>query len=229
MKLDRIISKYHLTDTEVDILKHLIQSDAKLTIRELAEKAYVSPATIIHLAKKMNFSGYSELLFQFNQEREKEMHVSQQSIIDCYGDDFYQMIEKYQDKLFIFMGLGFSLHLANYMSDLLNTFGFRSISNTYEEFINKEFANEAVIIFISHSGETEYLLRLAQLAHKNGVEYMVFTGNPSGQLQENAQLTIDTKSFSIFRYKEYKPQVFFGLTLIYFEELIADSLKRLDR
>ncbi|MHC3417773.1 winged helix-turn-helix transcriptional regulator [Aerococcus urinae] len=52
MKLERIISKYHLTDTEVDILKHLIQSDAKLTIRELAEKAYVSPATIIHLAKK---------------------------------------------------------------------------------------------------------------------------------------------------------------------------------
>lgn len=41
----------------------------------------------------MNFSGYSELLFQFNQEREKEMHVSQQSIIDCYGDAFYQMIE----------------------------------------------------------------------------------------------------------------------------------------
>ncbi|MCY3054539.1 winged helix-turn-helix transcriptional regulator [Aerococcus sp. CDC-944-U94] len=72
MKLERIISKYHLTDTEVDILKHLIQSDAKLTIRELAEKAYVSPATIIHLAKKMNFSGYSELLFQFNQEREKK-------------------------------------------------------------------------------------------------------------------------------------------------------------
>ncbi len=229
MNLDNVITKFHLTPTEINILTYLTQAPAQITIRELAEKTFVSPATIIHLAKKMHFSGYSELLFSFNRERETiSSNMTESSLIKQYGEEFSKLLITYQDKLIVFMGVGFSLHLAHYMSDLLTAFGFRTICNTYEEFIQQQFSDKALIVFVSNSGNTEYLLHLAHIASKNSVTSLLFTGNPSAELSQTASLTICTESYTIFRYNTYKPQLFFGRILIYFEILIAYTMKKIE-
>lgn len=178
MNLDNVITKFHLTPTEINILTYLTQAPAQITIRELAEKTFVSPATIIHLAKKMHFSGYSELLFSFNREREKiSSNMTESSLIKQYGE---------------------------------------------------EFSDKALIVFVSNSGNTEYLLHLAHIASKNSVTSLLFTGNPSAELSQTASLTICTESYTIFRYNTYKPQLFFGRILIYFEILIAYTMKKIE-
>lgn len=228
MDIKNIVEKYNLTEVEESILIYMRDHPGKkLRIRELAEKTFVSAATIINLAKKMNLSGYSELLFYFEREKDEFERKQLHEIVELYGQQFYEILKKYQKKLIVVIGIGYSNNIANYIAEFFNLFGLRAVSNTHNEFFRQSNSGEIVIIFISNSGNTSELMHMAEKAYNNNIEYILFTGNKMARISKNANFTICTDTYSVFRYTDYKPQLFFGTILIDFEILMGDVLKRI--
>ncbi|WP_232489957.1 MurR/RpiR family transcriptional regulator, partial [Pectobacterium parmentieri] len=55
-----------LTRAEYRVLAFIAEHSSligKITVRELAQKTYVSTATIMRLCQKIGFSGYSEFIY----------------------------------------------------------------------------------------------------------------------------------------------------------------------
>lgn len=64
MDVEMLIDKYQLNDSEAEVLRFMKKSTVIKTIgiRDVAKATYVSTATIINMAKKIGYSGYSELV-----------------------------------------------------------------------------------------------------------------------------------------------------------------------
>lgn len=228
MDIQNIIEKYNLTPSEANVLQYMSDNPNKnMRIRDLAEATFVSTAAIINMAKKMNLSGYSELLFYFERSKiefeENQLH----KVVELYGQSFYEVLKKYQDKQIVVVGNGYSRNIANYMTDFFNLYGFRATANIHSELLRKQYSGEALIIFISNSGNTVELLKFVEIACQNKIEYILFTGNHLARIKENAIFNICTDTYSVFRYTDYKPQLFFGSILIHFELLMAYVLRKL--
>lgn len=228
MDIKNIVEKYHLTKTEENILEYLSKKDSRnLRIRILAEEMHVSTALIINMAKKMGHTGYTDMIYFMNQSQDVFEKLQQHQIIDNHGELFLNIIRKYKDKQIVVVGIGYSNNIANYISDFFNLFGFRSTSNFHHQFLRESYSEELLIIFVSNSGNTKELIEYAEEATSSGIEYLLFTGNPLSKMEEMSALVICTESYSVFRYTEYKPQLFFGTILNYFELLMAHVLKNL--
>lgn len=94
MNLDYLKETYHLTKTESQILYYLDQQStnaADLSIREVAKHCFSSPSSIIRLAKKLNLSGYNELIYKLKRAHflsqsllKQHLHLKQPtSFVDC--------------------------------------------------------------------------------------------------------------------------------------------------
>lgn len=222
MDFKNIFEKYHLTHTEQNILKYLVANiDRDLTVRALADEMHVSAALIIKMSKKMNFSGYTELWYYIRQTKQIFEKLQKNTAVKNHGESILEIINEYQDKLISVVGISYSHNIAHYIADYFNLYGFRATSNFHHQFLRQSFSKELLIIFVSNSGNTKELHEYANEAYKNGIDYLLFTGNPNTQIQEQARYTICTNDYSIFRYTEYKPQLFFGNILLIFEKIMA--------
>ena len=68
MDFKYLIDKYQLNDTETSILKYLqenISDLKKIGIRKVAKDNYTSTTTVYKLCKKLNFEGYSDMIYHF--------------------------------------------------------------------------------------------------------------------------------------------------------------------
>lgn len=228
MDFKNIFEKYDLTHTEQNILKYLYNNiESDLTIRELAEGSHVSPASIVKMAKKMKLSGYSELTYNISQSKQTFDYLQQNETVKEEADSFLEILTEYKEKLIAVIGIGYSNNIAKYMSDYFNLYGFRSTSNLHHQFLRESHQKEILIIFVSNSGNTTELYEYSEEAYRKGVEYLLFTGNPHSKMKTHSKYTICTNDYFIFRYREYKPQLFFGNILLTFERLMSYTLDNL--
>lgn len=228
MDFKNIFEKYDLTHTEQNILKYLYDNvERDLTIRKLAEESHVSPALIVKMAQKMKLAGYSELNYHIRHAKQTFEYLQENEVVKTEGEAFLDIIREYQDKLIAVIGIGYSNNIAKYMSDYFNLYGFRSTSNFHHQFLRESHKKELLIIFVSNSGNTTELYEYSKVAHEKGIDYLLFTGNPHSKMKVNSRYTICTNDYFIFRYREYKPQLFFGNILITYEKLMAYTLHNL--
>ena len=64
--------------TEIKILQYIIKNIdeiQKITVKELSQRLFVSKTTIINLAKKLGYEGFSELRFFLKNISEKRLFV----------------------------------------------------------------------------------------------------------------------------------------------------------
>ena len=238
MNIENLSNKYNLNETEKNILL-FIETHAKdiktLGIRGVAKQCYTSPATIINLAKKMNFSGYSELVFKIkeNEVMDKQLALSEttktlfyKKLAERYYEDFEKIMNDYQDKMIMILGSGFSQIIGNYINESLIINGFRSIANSHLELIQKEYAKETLIIVVTESGETSRLKELVKQANENGVEVLSFVGNANSAIAEYSRLAIATNDDIQFSKNPHEPNLFYGSVLLIFEFLLSKYLKQ---
>ncbi|MDF7637996.1 MurR/RpiR family transcriptional regulator [Lactobacillus sp. ESL0791] len=81
MKIEELINQYadDLTTTDTQILDFMLNNKKlvrSLTITELAKKTYTSPSSLTRLAKRLHFSGFSEMKFCFENEKPQEKVLS---------------------------------------------------------------------------------------------------------------------------------------------------------
>lgn len=228
MNIEMLIDKYQLNVSEAQILRYLNKKKPELKqlgIRDVAKETFVSTATIVNMAKKIGFSGYSELVYALLNKREtinepKSFTLEEKEL-------FIELIKKYQEKHMMILGSGFSQNLANYFSEYLNMYGFRATSNSHLEFLRVNVKQDVLLIIISNSGDTKRLFELATTAKQHEIESIAFLGKKSSKIGSVATLTISTETYSSQEHHDFMPNLFFGTALNQFELLMSQTLKSL--
>lgn len=233
MNINELDKKYLFTDLEKDILVFLKNScleNKVYSIRDVAAQCYTSPASIIKLAKKLNLSGYSELVDKIQEQSTlsvPEDFLTTLAISEAYEiiqtkkEKFQKLIDKYRYKKILIVSNGFSDYVAQYIHDALALRGFTVFKSFHFELVREKYHDETLIIAISESGETTTLQTLLSNAFHNQIEIITFTGNTTSTLSElsTLDLSIDVfKGLSI--HSQTEPHFFFGIALIIFESLI---------
>jgi len=226
MDVEMLIDKYQLNDSEAEVLRFMKknrQSVKTIGIRDVAKASYVSTATIINMAKKIGYSGYSELVFALGNSQ------SDIAMPSTFSDEekaaFIDLLSEYRDKRIMILGSGFSQNLANYFSESLNLYGFRATANSHLEFLRQQVQQDILLVIISNSGDTVRLAELAKMANDHHIDVIAFVGQKNSKIGSLATLTISTETYTPQRISDYQPNLFFGTTLNQFELLLSAALK----
>lgn len=95
---------------------------------------------------------------------------------------------------------------------------------TVKEKSAKEKPVKQTEIIISNSGETKRLAELCTQADENNCDILSFTGDKNSTIAKHSTLAISSDTFNPTSFDSHYPQLFFGLTLIYFELLMSNFL-----
>lgn len=226
MDVEMLIDKYQLNDSEAEVLRFMKknrQSLKTIGIRDVAKGSYVSTATIINMAKKIGYSGYSELVFALGNSQSDIAMPSTFSNEEKAA--FIDLLSEYRNKRIMILGSGFSQNLANYFSESLNLYGFRATANSHLEFLRQQVQQDILLVIISNSGDTVRLAELAKMANDHHIDVIAFVGQKNSKIGSLATLTISTETYTPQRISDYQPNLFFGTTLNQFELLLSAALK----
>ncbi|EOH75290.1 MurR/RpiR family transcriptional regulator [Enterococcus malodoratus] len=225
MDTETLIDKYQLNDSEAEVLRFMDKNRDSLRdlgIRDVAKASYVSTATIVNMAKKIGYSGYSELVFAYGSRHSTislPKHFSNEE-----RDEFIRLLSDYRNKRIMILGSGFSQNIANHFSETLNLYGFRATANSHLEFLREQVERDVLIFIISNSGDTFRLAELAKMAKDHHIDLIAFVGEKKSRIGQLATLTISTDTYTPRVLSEYQPNLFFGTTLNQFEILLSEAL-----
>lgn len=156
---------YSLNETESRIYHYILEqvsrgSDPRLI--DVADANYVSTTYVIKTAKKLGFSGYSELLFSMKQGdkmalSQEEMDISLQKIAQSLAE----LVLQYRTKGIHVFGIGYSSMTAEYLVKKLMAFHIFASDTSPRDL--KKHVNDYLAIYISKSGETEDVLEISKV------------------------------------------------------------------
>ena len=234
MDFKYLIDKYQLNDTETSILKYLqenISDLKKIGIRKVAKDNYTSTTTVYKLCKKLNFEGYSDMIYHFtyssqidDSETNIDIYTNTNKQIDNNLEEFNSILKKYENKLIMFVSTGISQTIANYMNERLSVNGYRSIANAHLQLLSKNHKNEVLVFAISRSGETKSIIDILEQARNNDIEVISFVGNANSKIAKLSTLPIIIQGQDDFAKLKNPPNTFFSELLLIFECFISDSL-----
>lgn len=211
MILSRITENYNgLTDLEKKVVEHILNNPEELlylTANELAQKLYVSKTSVINLAKKLGFDGYSELRYSMKHHLEKKEDsvkdvLSFNDILsNIYNevdktlslqnkDNIHAIVKKIKNSRAIYIiARGASKPIGDLFSTRLAMLNIKSIfidDLNLIEVISKSITEEEALILISLSGETEKIIDIAKTVRARGIDIIAFTSFSNNSLQKVA-------------------------------------------
>lgn len=225
MDIETISEKYQLNSEEHKVLEYMNEHRLELKdlgIRDLAKAIFVSPSFIVKTCKKMKLSGYSELVFLIADSPQVPTNSENDLKVRSYVKQFCQLMNKHRNSMIMILGSGYSQNVANYMSEYFNVHGFRCTANSHLQMLRR--GKDALIIIISNSGETKRLAELCVQGEENQQDIIAFVGDPNSTIAKHSALAISSDTFKPTSFNSHYPQLFFGLTLVYFELLMSNFL-----
>ena len=224
MDFKYLCDKYQLNDTETTILKYLqenILDLKKIGIRKVAKDNYTSTTTVYKLCKKLNFEGYSDMIYHFtyssqidDSETNIDIYTNTNKQIDNNLEEFNSILKKYENKLIMFVSTGISQTIANYMNERLSVNGYRSIANAHLQLLSKNHKNEVLVFAISRSGETKSIIDILEQARNNDIEVISFVGNANSKIAKLSTLPIIIQGQDDFAKLKNPPNTFFSELLL---------------
>lgn len=227
MDFEYLSNKYQLNQIEKNILMYLyknINDITKIGIRTVARDNYTSTTTVYKLCKKLNFEGYSDMIYNLSYSSKE---TTNDSSLDIYAstnkqikdnlDAFCSILNKSKNKLIMLLSVGISQNIANYMNERFSVSGFRSIANTHLELLSKEHQDNVLLVVISNSGETQSLIDVIEKAKSNNIEIISFIGNSNSKIAKLSTLPIIIEGKNDFFAIKNPPNTFFSELMLIFE------------
>jgi len=218
-----------LNSTEVKVLREIVElvlsGDPKINIRTVAENSYVSTTIVVRLAKKLGYSGYSEMLYSIREElKQDEVHDYQADIGKIVHDpvpvtDLAHDIVDHRGQFLFFVGDGFSAIITDYAVKRFSTIGIHSYDGAPVDVVLSDNEGSIVVLF-SESGETADLVSIAQKSREMNYKIYTVTPNDKGTL-----VSISDRSIILKYSNEGKlvniPDYYVGTGILLVENIIA--------
>ncbi len=186
--------EFKLNDTD-DLVIEYIQKNREniqnISIHKIAEELYLSPNSIMRLAKKLGYSGFSELKFSIqNEETPNEtytvenrvLHKIPQNIVktmDVIDDEIMKkfVVEMQNSHKTMFAGIGDSVYFCELLGRYLRCFDkrveyFAQIHDI--EYASRFYCENDLIIVISASGNVPRLVKLVNSVKRRNPDTKVF-------------------------------------------------------
>lgn len=172
MNFSEIVKNNNLTQSETNILNKIInwlhEGKYKIPIRDIAKTCYVSTTTVVRLAKKLGYDGYSEMLFDLKTNLNKKVDyniigsirsvVLSEESLDIIEQLINDLSNKNYERIHV-IGIGYSDYPAQYLCDKLLELDYFATTKSPLDFINNK---KSIVLFISESGETTDLIFIAK-------------------------------------------------------------------
>ena len=198
--------------TEIKIMQYIIRNIDKIqrmTVKELGQKLFVSKTTIINLAKKLGYKGFSELRFflknisenknesleeciseknDVNDIFEEMSHEINRTLMIQDREEIEEVVKKIiKSKIVYIISRGASVHTGEYLNSRLAACKIKSIFISDINLINAVIENildNEMIIFLSQSGNTRIIIDMALKANLMEIETVAITSFGKNELQK---------------------------------------------
>lgn len=213
----------------LDYLKKNPREALKLGVRGVANKFNTIPSRIVRLAKKLNYSGFLEMIYSF---KYNDINEYDNLTIEIRKKFFFRVRDKKEIDEFLSLmktakfavyGEGFSSLISNYIYQKLLVLGLEPINIQWIDpafFLNIKNDIDMILI-ISKSGETESCCKFAKLVKDLGGKVASFTGNSNSTISLISDYAFYFEDTMKYDDDVFYPNPFFGYCIIGFEELIS--------
>ena len=196
-----------LNELEISIYNYIVKNQEKIAtmkIRELADEAHVSTATILRFCKKIGCEGYSDFKLKYTEYLKNEQKysiydnetnlknltawVASSEYTECI-DHAYEMLKN--ASRIIFLGVG--------SSGVLGKYGARYFCNVgrFSLYVDDPFLpilqdcpESTVAIAISESGYTRETIHLTSQMKEHGIRILTITNNGASTLAKISDYNI---------------------------------------
>lgn len=203
----------NLTDKKIlTYLEEHISSIPNSTISYIAKRLYVSPNAIVRFAKKIGYSGFSEMKYAINLQLEadnktvttesrdynqfgikimKDINKTLDINREGYFEEFIKNI--IAENKIVFIALGMSNYVARsfiYRLQVLNKVCLLSNDRDNALTLAKNLENDFLVIFISLSGDTDVVIECANYFRTKKAKILSITGVSNNYLQEVSDVAL---------------------------------------
>lgn len=231
MSLRDVIQKNNLNDNEIGIItaiyNHIDKKNYSITIREIAKESYVSTASVIRLAKKLGYLGYSDMLISLKNESvnivefrlrdvlntilidDHSLTLIDEFIADVLSGDYYR---------FHFVGIGYSSLPTTYLCEKFEELDYMATTKSPLDFNNDR---PYILVLVSESGETSDLSFIADRCMHDNSKIFAISSREKSTLCSLVEKSIVIKRKRKNNLGNTYPNYFIGNTLILMESIIT--------
>ncbi|MFD3155879.1 MurR/RpiR family transcriptional regulator [Haloimpatiens sp. FM7330] len=246
MDISKLIQNKGLTETEINVLKYIIDNiyDVnKMGVRGVAKNNFTSTSTIMRLAKKLGYSGFLEMQYNLLSLTKNELgdNLNDNDFIESLNmdrllginerksiDDFIDILFNDDHKFIFIYANGFSGIVAEYINKKLLVMGKRCIFSNGTDSIGV-FENNldsiSAVIVISKSGETPMVLNKVRTAKEHDIKVISFTNERENSISKLSHISFKIEDTNKLDDRNLMPNTFFPKVLVLFELLIYEYYK----
>lgn len=237
--LERLFKNKDLTDGDKRILKTILANPTLVQengIRKLAEDSFSSPASIERLAKKLDYSGYSELVYHTkiittSGRNVDSNELNELSILPPHTfRDRLKTILNRGNYIYLY-GEGFNEFVTEYIYRklLINHFQTLLLSGIEIPLVYESNQNP-VLLLISRSGENFSCLKKIDQINKVNGKLISFTSDPNSTISQKSDLPIYLNDTQKSDSANVLYTTFFGDCINSFEKILSwvneDDIKK---
>ncbi len=231
MSTHQFIRLHNLKKDEMKIIETIensIRDNNKITIAEVARQHFTSTSSIVNLAKKLGFDGYSDMVFSMSRPNSHPFLEDEEDIlprlIDRYRpedvDRFCGLLEAHKARRIFVMGIGYSDITADYFVQKLSSHGFLAFRGPHFDIIDYASSPPSLFIAISKSGETNDTIVPAVHAKEKGYNLVTFTSNGECRLAKDSDIAFVIEESSQLLLGQ-TPEYFFGKCILALEAFLT--------
>lgn len=170
MKIEEFAKQFDLNPGEQKVLQilhdQIEKGNCKITIRELASLSFMATSSIVRLARKIGFYGYSDMLYSFRKQSQEIVEFKTQNTLSSViiSEESLRVLDELIDDLVsrdyemvLFAGVAYSHYVAQYMADKLSEL---AIPSSTISPMDLKANKKLIIVYISNSGETRDLIHI---------------------------------------------------------------------
>lgn len=219
--------QFELNDSEYNVLQvlsdELEKGNSSITIRELSKKTYTATASIVRLAKKIGYYGYSDMLFSFRKKQSETVEFKTKDTLSSVmvSEESLQVMDRLisdivsgEYDVIDLDGTGYSAYVAEYMCDKLTELG---IPSSHISPMDLKITKNPLVIFISASGETKDVIHLIDECRNAGYKMYAITAKDKSSLSKRIADRIVLFQEAGSSYQNY----FVGNAIILMENMAA--------
>ena len=195
----KMIKALNKTESSIyDYVIHNMDQVVDMNVRELAEKTYVSTATIVRFTRKMGCAGFNEFKEELKENLEKSVLPKADDQLDelirqmteFKSEGFKKNVHKFamyisHAKTLIFIGEGNKGIIARYAARYFSNIGYFATGIDdpfYPPVVNK--GKGSVVVILSESGETASMIDQVASYKANDVCVLTITNNRNSTIAE---------------------------------------------